>query len=121
MNSKFLLALIPYILGLSTGQVMFKKVGMSIAGKPARDLIFCLATSPLFYVSILLYGALTILWIWLLSKVPLSYAYPFVLLSFFTTPLCAVFFLNEQLGKLYWIGVLIMIIGGLIITIETTK
>ena len=38
-----------------------------------------------FFVAVILYAALTVLWVWILSFTPLSRAYPFVALAFALT------------------------------------
>ena len=42
-----------------------------------------------FVAAMLLYAALTLLWVWILTFTPLSYAYPFAALAFGMTPLLA--------------------------------
>jgi len=46
-----------------------------------------------FFVALILYAALTVLWVWILSYTPLSRAYPFLALAFALTPAlgCLVF------------------------------
>jgi drug/metabolite transporter (DMT)-like permease len=46
-----------------------------------------------FFVPLILYAALTVLWVWILSYTPLSRAYPFLALAFALTPAlgCLVF------------------------------
>ena len=87
------------VIDLSTwagmGQALFKvaSANMMQAGRPSFLLLF---SSVSFYVALILYGALTILWVWLLSGVPLSRAYPFVALSFIFTPIFAIVAFNES-------------------------
>jgi drug/metabolite transporter (DMT)-like permease len=117
---RYLPLIIPYILGLSLGQVLFKKVGLEIASNSGRGYM-TLIKSPVFYGACILYAILTIFWIFILSKLPLSVAYPFVLLSFLTTPLAGLYFFGETIGKMYWVGLGVMVIGGLIIMIDMGK
>ena len=48
-----------------------------------------------FYVACLLYAAATVLWVWILTKLPLSTAYPFVGLSFVMVALAGWCFLGR--------------------------
>jgi drug/metabolite transporter (DMT)-like permease len=72
-----------------------------------------------FYVmsGLLVYGVSFVLWLYILSKVPVSYAYPFVSLSYPVVMILSNFFLNEPLGKGLWIGVFFILIGTTILGI----
>lgn len=106
--------LLIYPLGLAFGQALFKvaSANMMQAGRPSFLLLF---SSVSFYVALILYGALTILWVWLLTAVPLSRAYPFVALSFIFTPIIAVLAFHESVTMNYILG-LSLIVGGLILS-----
>jgi drug/metabolite transporter (DMT)-like permease len=106
--------LLIYPLGLALGQALFKlaSANMTQAGRPS---FLLLLSSVPFYLALILYGALTVLWVWLLSGVPLSRAYPFVALSFIFTPIFAVVAFNESVTPNYIVG-LCLIIGGLILS-----
>ena len=74
--------LLIYVLGMIIGQILFKKISILLTNESSflekfENLIF----NPLFIFGITLYGVLTIYWIWLLSKFPISVAYPFSSLS----------------------------------------
>ena len=114
--SKILLIL-PYIICLSFGQILFKKIGIQV--NSADNKIVTLLSSPLFYCAAGLYALLTVYWIFILSKTPLSVAYPYVLLSFITTPLAASFVFQEKLGFYFWVGTLVMLTGGVILAFDT--
>lgn len=66
-----------------------------------------------------LYGAATLVWIWLLSKMPLSQAYPFMALGFVLVPLASAYFFGEQLHLKYWAG-MACIIGGILLTLNAS-
>jgi len=63
------------------------------------------------------YGASFFLWLYVLSRVPVSYAYPFVSLSYPLVMILSNFFLREPLSKGLWIGVFCILIGTTIIGI----
>lgn len=109
-----IILLLTYPLGLALGQALFKvaSANMMQAGRPS---FLLLLSSVSFYVALILYGALTILWVWLLTAVPLSRAYPFVALSFIFTPIIAVLAFNESVTLNYILG-LSLIVGGLILS-----
>jgi drug/metabolite transporter (DMT)-like permease len=106
--------LVLYTVGTAVGQLLFKiasNEAMSQDGFRPRFLF----SNFSFYVAITLYGLLTIMWVWLLSQMPLSRAYPFLALSFIFTPLFAIAAFHEKLSINYVIG-LALIICGLVLT-----
>jgi drug/metabolite transporter (DMT)-like permease len=106
--------LVLYALGMATGQILFK-IAANGTGGTAR-FIPALITNPPFWVAVVLYGALTVLWVWLLTQVPLVYAYPFAVLAFVFTPLLAHLVLHEGVGLGYLFGSALLVGGLLVIT-----
>ena len=110
MTSANVAILLLYALGMSLGQALFK-LAVERAKSPANDAFWIsLFSTGYFYLSIALYGALTLVWFWILARVPLSRAYPFVVLAFFT-PALAVLFFNESLNIWYFVGLGLMLTG----------
>lgn len=102
-----------YSLGLSFGQVLFKLAAEhSRPDGGAGTFILSLLTSWYFYLAVAVYGLLTVLWIWILTRVPLSSAYPFVGLAFVFTPALGVLIFRESVDIGY-LASLAMIVGGL--------
>ena len=99
---------------LSTGQVLFKKAAISGEG----DGLIGMFLNPWMFTALCLYGAATMLWVWILRTTPLSFAYPFVALGFIFVPAAASVFFAEELSWRYGLGCA-MIIGG-ILTISTS-
>lgn len=92
LRNSILLALV--IVGMSSGQILFKMASMSMNGRPL-DLLSLL--NPSLIGALIIYGVATLLWVYLLREVPLNVAYPFVALSFVIVPL-----LSQQIfGELY--------------------
>jgi drug/metabolite transporter (DMT)-like permease len=96
---------------LATGQVFFKYAAAAFKNKSVTEGLFTLAQTPTFYVAVTLYAAATLLWVWILSRVPLSQAYPWVALATSTVPVLAVFLFNERFDSSYWIGVGLVVLG----------
>jgi len=57
------------------------------------------------------YGAAALLWVHLLKFVPLSFAYPFAALSFVFVPLISIWFFDERVSSVYWIGTAFILLG----------
>ena len=63
---------------LAVGQLLFKSTAIRVGGLPFAAMVSKIAFVPSFYAACLLYAAATMLWVWILTKLPLSTAYPFV-------------------------------------------
>jgi multidrug transporter EmrE-like cation transporter len=105
--------LIAYAAAMAGGQLLFKTAAMRGAG--AASLTERVAGSLFngyFIVALLLYAALTVLWVWILSFTPLSRAYPFVALAFALTPVLGIMVFGEAASLRLAIGI-VLIVGGL--------
>ena len=105
----FYLLLAPVL--LSAGQVLFKKTANAAVTHSLSRFLGSLLASPHFWAALFIYGAATLLWVFTLSRVPLGRAMPFVALTFVTVPLIGTAFFGERLNLLYWLGVLIILVG----------
>jgi drug/metabolite transporter (DMT)-like permease len=109
-----LLSLVGFALLLAVGQFLFKRSALAIAGQDATASLATLATLPSFYAAILLYGGSTVLWVWILTRVPLSLAYPFVAVAMIVVPAMGWYFFGERLNLAYWLGAALIIAGMLV-------
>ena len=105
----FYLALVPVL--LSAGQVLFKETADAAVTHSLSRFLVALLASPSFWAALFIYGGATFLWIFFLSRVPLSKAMPFVALTFIIVPAIGAAFFGERLNLLYWLGVLIILVG----------
>lgn len=109
---------VPLILlsiGLAMTGQMCLKFGMNQMGKvelPA--LLVKMATSPLIITGLTFYAVAAVLWMIVLSKVNLSYAYPFLGLTFVGMLFLTKFIFHEDISLWRWIGALLIFIGVLI-------
>jgi multidrug transporter EmrE-like cation transporter len=81
--------------------------------------LLALLVQPAFYTACMLYAAATVLWVWLLTLIPLSAAYPFAALSFVIVPVASWWFLGEPLGGRYWAGIGLIVAGVSVIASVT--
>ncbi len=100
---------------LAGGQFLFKGAGLAIRGRPPAEMAWTLATLPGFYLSLAIYGVATLMWIFVLSRVPLSQAYPWMAAATVIVPLLGYFFYGEQMSWTYWAG-MALIVAGLTLT-----
>jgi undecaprenyl phosphate-alpha-L-ara4N flippase subunit ArnE len=118
MRATDFLLLLLYAGGMAAGQVLFKlaSVGSAAARANGTGWFRALLLDPSFIAAVALYGSLTIYWVWLLSFLPLSTAYPFSVLSIVVVPLLAVLLFGEHVGASYWLGLALISAGLLLVT-----
>jgi drug/metabolite transporter (DMT)-like permease len=74
-----------------------------------------LAQVPAFYAAIVLYALSTFLWVWLLSRITLVQAYPWVATGVIIVPLLSMLIFGERVTSTYWLGA-VLIVAGTILT-----
>src|SRR5882724_3692488 len=89
---------------LAIGQLLFKHAGLSIRGMSVMQAATTLARQPGFYAALAIYGAATLLWIWILGRVSLMQAYPWVGACVIFVPLLSAYVFGEKVGPLFWMG-----------------
>jgi drug/metabolite transporter (DMT)-like permease len=116
MNERLSLAqialLAAYAGGMAGGQVLFKYASFRLAGDaPLTERLVALVHNGYFLAALVLYFALAVLWVWVLSFTPLSRAYPFVALAFALTPILGVLLFAEPLSARLVIGLAVILCG----------
>ncbi len=77
----------------------------------AVDTLVRAAREPRLWAGLALFGISAIFWLVVLSKVPLSFAYPFVGVSYIVIVLVARLVLHEHVPTLRWVGVAVVAAG----------
>jgi drug/metabolite transporter (DMT)-like permease len=98
---------------LTAGAQILLKAGMSSTGvqaalaaqKAPLDLVLAVALSPLVVVGLVCFGLAAVVWLMVLSKIPVSQAYPFVALATVITVLGGHFLMGEPISALRIAGV----------------
>ena len=119
-----------WLIGLSiatgvAGQT-FIKLGVSRPGTATLAVFDPIATillifrSPLVLIGLLLYGVGALSWIMVLSRLNLSYAYPFLALNFVLIALVSRVFLGESIPLMRWLGIGFICLGILAIAQSTS-
>jgi drug/metabolite transporter (DMT)-like permease len=106
-----LVALFTFTLSLAAGQILFKKTALTMSGLQPMEGLRVVLLQPLLYVALALYGFTTCLWIWLLSRIPLTQAHPFMAASIIVVPILSVFLLGERVTFVFWIGAVFVTLG----------
>jgi multidrug transporter EmrE-like cation transporter len=81
----------------------------------ATDTVARAAREPRLWIGLALFGISALFWLVVLSRVPLSVAYPFVGMSYVLVVLLSRFVLHEHVPASRWLGVLVVAAGIVII------
>lgn len=107
--------LVVYAAGMAGGQMLFKAAALRyLPDGTAAERAFSLVLNAYFLSAVALYVALTVLWVWLLTFIPLSRAYPFVALAFAITPLLGGIVFVEPITARLLAGITLLL-GGLLL------
>jgi len=94
---------------------IFLKLGMNSMGRNISSFgpgnILSLISNSNVVIGGVLYAVSFVVWLYVLSKVKLSYAYPFISLSYVIVVILGFFILNEKISSAAWVGVLLVVIG----------
>ena len=99
------------------GQLLLKHVMSGIGPVGSAQLsspghvIFRLLTNPLFLAAVVLYFLGFVVWLVVLSKLKLSYAYPILALSYCLVPLLSKVIFGEEVSPMRWAGIAIICFG----------
>lgn len=77
-----------------------------------------LAASPVIWGGLALFGLSAVVWLFALSRVELSFAYPFAALGYVIIVLASLTVLHESVPPLRWAGVA-LIIAGIVLVART--
>jgi drug/metabolite transporter (DMT)-like permease len=104
--------LVTYAIAMAGGQILFKLAALGIP--PSGSLgarLLALAHSGSFAAAMVLYGALAVFWVWLLTFTPLSRAYVFVALAFAITPAAGALIFVEPISARFVVGLALIFLG----------
>lgn len=113
------LALAVFCVLLSSAAQLSLKRGM--APPPGSDLGGTYAhalTSPMVWLGLGLYGLSTLLWLWVLSRLDVSLAYPLVSLGFVVTMAAGVLWLGEPFSWLRVAACTLIVIGVTLLALD---
>jgi multidrug transporter EmrE-like cation transporter len=102
---------------LKSGMTRVGYVGASEIARPT-DLILRIAKTPQVWLGMTLFVVSAAVWLVVLSRAPLSFAYPFAGLTYVLITAFSRFVLNERVPGFRWIGIA-LIISGIILVART--
>jgi multidrug transporter EmrE-like cation transporter len=109
------ISLLIFTATLAVGQVLFKKAALAMQQQGVVDGLFLVFRRPTIYAALVLYGLATLLWVWILSRVPLAQAYPWVAGGVVLVPLLGWAVFGERLNIMFWVGAA-LVCCGIIVT-----
>lgn len=100
---------------LALGQILFK---YGSAGKKIESIvdIIKLFFNPVILAGLFLYACTTGLWLYILSRTPISFAYPFQALAFPVVLLVSVVLFKEEVSAFNFMGVGLICVGVFLAT-----
>lgn len=107
--------------GAAVGQLLLKK-GMSTIGpltigwRELPNILFGMATSGFVVLGLIVFVTSTFFWLTALSRVDLSFAYPFASLSYVIMLLASWQLLDEKISAVRILGTIVVVLGVLMIS-----
>jgi drug/metabolite transporter (DMT)-like permease len=100
---------------LVTGQLIWKT---EIANKGGINFtnLFSILFLPKIVLGLFIYAIATLIWFFILSRMPISIAYPLQSLAYLLILLLSHFFLNEAISINRWIGAAIIVFGVVVLS-----
>ncbi len=102
---------------LRTGMERVGYVGAERLGKPLL-LALQVAKTPHVVLGFVFFATSAIIWVIVLSRAPLSFAYPFAGLTYVLITLFSRFVLKEHVATVRWIGIVMIALG--VVMVGTT-
>jgi len=104
----------------STAHIFLKKGMMTYATNAIKSdgitsLVWTVGTNPWVTGGMFLHVSALVVWLWALSKVDISFAYPFLALGYVLVMAMAWFWLGEELNPMKILGMGIIIVGILVL------
>jgi len=110
-----LLELVSFPVAIAAGQILFKRAAGQIGSATGTGWVLDVMRLPTMWLALALYGAATLLWVRILTTVPLSRAYPFMALAFVLVPAAGYLLFNETVTSRYAIGTALIVVGVIVV------
>jgi len=111
---KYTLLCLLNVISLAGGQMLFKQ-GMKDKLIDSVPTMIKLFFTPLVFSGLALYALTTMLWLYILNKVPISRAYPIQVLAYPLVLIMAKVIFNESISISRLIGIGIIVVGVVVV------
>jgi drug/metabolite transporter (DMT)-like permease len=108
------LELASFPVAIAAGQILFKRAAGQLVSTNGVSWVFEVARLPAMWLALALYGAATLLWVRILTTVPLSRAYPFMALAFVLVPAAGYLLFHEPITLRFVLGTALIVAGVLV-------
>jgi drug/metabolite transporter (DMT)-like permease len=108
-----------FVAMMSGGQILFKLAAGTLKATHATVLQAAVAITlnPYLIAGVLLYGAATVLWVFILQSTPIARAYPVVALTVVVVPAIGILAFGEAFSPSLLVGGALIVSGILVITL----
>ncbi|MDH5711962.1 MAG: EamA family transporter [Gammaproteobacteria bacterium] len=105
----------------STAHVLLKKgatsfVELSVQGQPILTNVWHIVTNPWVFGGMFMHVSALVVWLWALTRVDISFAYPFLAVGYIFVSLLAWYWLGENITSTRISGMAIIIIGIVVLS-----
>jgi multidrug transporter EmrE-like cation transporter len=107
------LELLCFPVAMAAGQILFKRAAAQMTGAGGPWLLE-LAKLPSMWLALALYAGSTLLWVKILTSVPLSRAYPVAALAFILVPAAGYLFFDEPINARLAAGTALIVVGVIV-------
>lgn len=111
--SPFIFIAFSTLFGVS-GQLMLKRGMSRMSDTPGRSALMYMALSPWVIGGLFIYGIGVLAWLAAMSRLEISYVYPFASLGYIGIILGSWFLFKEKISALRVLGILVIIVGVVI-------
>lgn len=112
---QILITILLVVLGQTMAKIGMKSIGSYESTNSLLNFYIKVFLNPYVIAGTLFYGFGIFFWLYVLSKVELSFAYPFLSLTYVLVILAAWIILGEQIPPLRWVGISVICIGTLLV------
>ncbi|MBW0171692.1 MAG: EamA family transporter [Hydrogenophaga sp.] len=102
----------------SAAQIAMKRGMGAPAAADVGSIYLQALSSPMVWLGLMLYGASAVLWLWVLSRLDVSVAYPLVSLGFVVTLALGVLWLGEPFSWLRVAGCTLIVVGVSLLALD---
>ncbi len=71
--------------------------------------------NPYVFLGLVFYFLGTVFWLYLISRVPLNFAYPMLSLSYIFVAIASIFLFHETVSPLNWVGIAVIMVGVVLV------
>jgi multidrug transporter EmrE-like cation transporter len=94
------------------------KAMQAVSSDQAGALYLAALFQPWVWLGLGLYGVSAVIWLWVLSRVPVSTAYPLVAFGFVLTVVGGIWLLGEPFSWVKMLGCLLIVAGVVLLCVE---